>query len=341
MSQTISKKIVHWYHKHKRNLPWRKYKNKKDKVYKTLVSEYMLQQTKVITVIPFFNRFYKEIPNLRKLSKTSSNRIYKLWQGLGYYRRARFLLSTSKIIMKKFNGKIPSNYSDLITLPGIGDYTAKAILSIAHDKSEIGIDGNVKRLISRIFFKTKNLNYEKSVNKLKINKNQGDLMQGLMELGALVCLPQNPLCSQCPINQTCNYNKQTKNKKIEKVKFNIKKIKKFYAFIILKKNEKILLNFERNLGPLKNFINVPIFPRQEKINNCLKKISHKASMYEKIKTIKIHISNFCAVIDLYKIYLNKNFAVKKNYFYVNKLKLKDFFVSNFLKKILKESGYNL
>ena len=115
--------------------------------YYTLVSEFMLQQTQVATVIPYFNRFIKDIPNLKALSKVHNKKLIKLWEGLGYYSRVRNLKKTAKKIIKNFNGKLPDNFEDLISLPGIGNYTASAILSIAFDKPYIPLDGNIERVL--------------------------------------------------------------------------------------------------------------------------------------------------------------------------------------------------
>ena len=193
MYLSISKKILAWYKKYQRKLPWRKYKSQKDRHYKVLLSEFMLQQTQVKTAIPYFNNFYKNIDSIEKLSNASQTRVNKLWQGLGYYRRAKYLLETSKIISKKYNSKLPQNYCELIKLPGIGDYTAKALLSIAFDKNEIGIDGNVARVVSRIFNLKDKKMISHYVEKLKVKKNPSSLMQGVMELGALVCKPKSRL----------------------------------------------------------------------------------------------------------------------------------------------------
>ena len=124
----------------------------------------MLQQTQVKTVVPFFNKFIEKYPNLDALLKASEDEILAQWSGLGFYRRAKNLHATSKIICQKHKGKIPSNYNELIMLPGVGDYTAKAILAIAFDKSFLGIDGNIKRLVSRIFLLNSGKNF---LNKLK------------------------------------------------------------------------------------------------------------------------------------------------------------------------------
>ena len=330
MYLSISKKILAWYKKHQRKLPWRKYKSQTDRHYKVLLSEFMLQQTQVKTAIPYFNNFYKNIDSLEKLSKVSQSRVNKLWQGLGYYRRARHLLETSKIISNEYNSKLPQNYSELIKLPGIGDYTAKALLSIAFDKSEIGIDGNVERVVSRLFYlKDKKMIFQ-YVEKLKVKKNSSSLMQGIMELGALVCKPKNPDCDNCCLKSLCKFKE---NKKIFLLKRSKKKIKKLNACIYIK-NKKILLTKKNNFGPLNGFLNVPIFENySDNLQVDLNKFFKQKIKYTLLKKIKISISNFITEINCIKIENLKK--VNDNYiFYTNKQIQKNF-KSSFLDKILK------
>ena len=149
--QNISKKILHWYDNNKRILPWRKHVTKKQKQYFTLVSEFMLQQTQVKTVIPYFENFIKKIPNLNKLSKVNDAKLMKCWEGLGYYSRAINLKKTSRKIISDFGGSLPSNIEDLKILPGIGAYTSRAIMAIAFNKPIIPLDGNVERILKRVF----------------------------------------------------------------------------------------------------------------------------------------------------------------------------------------------
>ena len=128
----ITKKILKWYDLNKRSLPWRKKLSLEKKQYYTLISEFMLQQTQVSTVIPFFNRFIKSLPSLNSLAKVNEKKLIKLWEGLGYYSRARNLKKTAQVVIKDFDGKLPNNFEDLLKLPGIGNYTANAILAIAY-----------------------------------------------------------------------------------------------------------------------------------------------------------------------------------------------------------------
>ena len=148
--QIITKKILNWYDLNKRSLPWRKNVSQSKKHYYTLVSEFMLQQTQVVTVIPYFNRFINKIPNLKKLSKIPNRELIKLWEGLGYYSRVRNLKKVAQSVIKNFNGEIPDSFDDLKSLPGIGDYTANAILAIAFNKPYIPLDGNVERILKRL-----------------------------------------------------------------------------------------------------------------------------------------------------------------------------------------------
>ena len=333
MSLSISKKILAWYKKHQRDLPWRKFKSEKDRHYKVLLSEFMLQQTQVKTAIPYFNNFYKKISSLDQLSKTTQFKVNKLWQGLGYYRRAKFLLKSAKVIKKKFKSKLPKNYDELIQLPGVGDYTAKAILSIAHDKSEIGIDGNVKRVVSRIFSVQDNKKIPIYLEKLKVKKNASSLMQGIMELGAIVCKPTKPLCDKCCLMSHCKFlhKKNKKNIILNKI---TKKVKKLVACIYIK-NNKILLTKNQNLGPLKGFINVPIL---DNFSNNLKKdldFFFKQNInYSILGKLNISISNFKAEILCINIYHLK--IIDDTFSFYSHKQLDKKFISSFLNKILKK-----
>ena len=140
----LSKKIISWYDNNKRNLPWRVSKKSPKKLYYRLLSEFMLQQTQVKTVLPYFKKFTEKYKSLKSLSTSNEKDVLKLWEGLGYYRRARNLLTTSKILVNKFNSRLPKSRDEIKKLPGIGDYTASAMLALVHDRPAIAVDGNVK-----------------------------------------------------------------------------------------------------------------------------------------------------------------------------------------------------
>ena len=154
----ISNKILNWYDNNKRDLPWRHPKSKEQSHYYTLISEFMLQQTQVKTVIPYFKKFVYEIPNINSLSKVDDRKLLKLWEGLGYYSRAKNLKRTAKLILKrKKKHLLPDTLKDLKELPGIGDYTSRAILALEYNRKVIPLDGNIERLIKRIFYLRKNI----------------------------------------------------------------------------------------------------------------------------------------------------------------------------------------
>ena len=196
----LSKKILSWYDNNKRSLPWRVSRNSKKKHYYRILSEFMLQQTQVKTVIPYFNNFVKKIPNLKALSKSNEKKILKLWEGLGYYSRAKNLHKTSKILIKKYKGQIPDDFVKLKELPGIGDYTANILLALIYNQPRIAIDGNVRRVLSRLF----KANVEDPINLFETKRN-GDLVEALMEFGDMVCKPKNPLCKTCNLKKKCKF----------------------------------------------------------------------------------------------------------------------------------------
>ena len=151
MSNSIlTKKILYWYDNNKRKLPWRKKISQTKKEYYTLISEFMLQQTQVTTVIPYFNSFIKDIPNMGLLAKINESKLLKYWEGLGYYSRVKNLKKTAKIVEQNFSGRLPRTIDKLKSLPGIGDYTSNAIMAIAFNKPFIPLDGNIERVIKRL-----------------------------------------------------------------------------------------------------------------------------------------------------------------------------------------------
>ena len=182
----ITKKILYWYDNNKRSLPWRKKFSLRKREYFTLVSEFMLQQTQVATVIPYFNNFIKKIPNFEKLSKIDDKKLLKYWEGLGYYSRAKNLKKTAKKIISEFNGRLPNTIEDLKKLPGVGEYTSRAIMAIAFNKPVIPLDGNIERVIKRIFYlrNARETSKENIINKKSFfgkASRSSDYAQAIME----------------------------------------------------------------------------------------------------------------------------------------------------------------
>ena len=316
----ITKKILKWYDLNKRSLPWRKEVSFQKKQYYTLISEFMLQQTQVITVIPFFNRFLKNLPTIKSLAKVDEGKLIKLWEGLGYYSRARNLKKTAQIIIKNFDGKLPNNLRDLLTLPGIGNYTANAILAIAFNKPYIPLDGNIKRVLKRYLYlkKDKEIQKDNLVQKKNIfgtTLRSGDYAQALMELGALICKPSNPICVQCPIRKNCKSFK----KKDFTLKKNIKKNKeKYFILKVYKKRQRYLLIKNTKFNFLKN---LSIFPMEELSNpkNFNENLNFKMSNMN--MNIKIQYSKD-----------NKKFTSS---YWVDKKKLNSYMLPSFTKKIVR------
>jgi A/G-specific adenine glycosylase len=274
----LSKKILYWYDNNKRVLPWRKKISQTKREYYTLVSEFMLQQTQVVTVIPYFNSFIKDIPNMSLLAKINESKLLKYWEGLGYYSRVKNLKKTAVIVEQNFNGRLPRTIEELKSLPGIGDYTANAIMAIAFNEPFIPLDGNIERVIKRLLslkspkeILKENLIKEKKIFGTSLRSN--DYAQALMELGALVCRPKNPLCNQCPLIKNC---KSFKNNDFEIIKERKKKINKSYLLKVYKKNNHFLLIKNTKFNFLKN---LKIFPMDEmtKDDNLKKDLKFKIS----------------------------------------------------------------
>ncbi|CAG7634971.1 Adenine DNA glycosylase [Paenibacillus solanacearum] len=204
--QFFSTGLLAWYRRHKRDLPWRRSRNP----YHIWVSEIMLQQTRVDTVIPYFNRFVEKFPTVEALAEAPEEEVLKMWEGLGYYSRARNLQSAVREVRENYGGVVPDTKEDVFSLKGVGPYTAGAILSIAYNKPEPAVDGNVMRVLSRYFLieddimkGSTRVTMEKLAKELIPEGAAGDFNQGLMELGAMVCTPKSPSCLTCPVMEHC------------------------------------------------------------------------------------------------------------------------------------------
>ncbi len=203
--------LLAWFDHGNRKMPWR---NTKDP-YKRWVSEIMLQQTKVDTVIPYFNRFMERFPDVSSLAMAEEDEVLKLWEGLGYYSRARNLLKAALMIQEKHGGRFPETEKEALKLPGVGAYSAAAVLSMAYDVSLPSVDGNVMRVYSRIYEREENIldpsvvkQVRKELSHLIPCDRPGDFNESMMELGAVICMPGIPDCLQCPVEGHC----QTKRK---------------------------------------------------------------------------------------------------------------------------------
>lgn len=240
----IQRELLKWFKKNQRPLPWRK----KYDPYHVWISEIMLQQTQVKTMLPYFDRWLKEFPTIKSVADAGEDRVLKLWEGLGYYSRARNIQKTARQILEKHDGEFPSNYESILALPGIGKYTAAAISSIAFNQDHPVVDGNVIRVLSRLFAYTKNTRLPEAEKQMWewvheiLPKGKARLFnQAMMEFGALQCTPASPDCSICPLKSKCQaYQKnlvdELPDRGPKKISKNIK-----VAIAVIKKGDKVFI----------------------------------------------------------------------------------------------------
>jgi len=218
----MQKRLLAWYKENHRKLPWRE----TDDPYRIWVSEVMLQQTQVATVLPYYRNFFLQFPDLKHLAGADMQDVLKVWEGMGYYARARNLHRAAKIVLDNYNGKIPDSRDDFRELPGVGDYIADAVLSIAFGQSHSVVDGNVKRVIARLFQLDAPVNksasyriFKTASERLMDLKRPGIFNQAMMEVGAVICKPRKPDCSNCPLTSLCQaYLTETVNEYPKRVK---------------------------------------------------------------------------------------------------------------------------
>lgn len=205
-ARLVSENLLEWYEENKRDLPWRRLRDP----YAIWVSEVMLQQTRVETVIPYWTRFLERFPTIEALADAPEADVLKMWEGLGYYSRVRNLQKAAQVVKERHQGIVPDQLDEMRALPGVGPYTAGAVLSIAYDRDVPAVDGNVFRVLSRIFLieedimkpKTRPI-FEDLAEFLIPTGRAASFNQGLMELGATVCIPKNPRCEKCPVKEQC------------------------------------------------------------------------------------------------------------------------------------------
>ena len=256
----IVEPIVRWYQDQEKTLPWKQDKEP----YHIWVSEIMLQQTRIEAVKKYYTRFMKELPTIHDLAIVPEEKLLKLWEGLGYYSRARNLKKAAIQIEQEYGGKIPTRYTELLKLSGIGEYTAGAIASISYKEKIPAVDGNVLRVVSRVLASKEDVLLPETKRKitkklLEIMPDEpGDFNEGLMELGEKICLPNTvPLCEKCPIQEFCMANKENLTNEIPvRVKKQKRKIENKTVFILKYKNE-IAIRKREKTGILANLYEFP------------------------------------------------------------------------------------
>ncbi|MEL0455010.1 A/G-specific adenine glycosylase [Flavobacteriaceae bacterium SZ-1-7] len=258
----FSKTLTNWYSNNKRSLPWRKTKEP----YHIWLSEIILQQTQVAQGLPYYESFLAKYPTVFELATADEENVLKLWQGLGYYSRARNLHATAKHITNELNGEFPNNYKDLLKLKGVGDYTASAIASICFNETAAVVDGNVYRVLSRYFGIETPINSTKGAKEFKalaqelIDKNNpAEFNQAIMEFGATQCKPKNPDCSVCPFSDSCMaFNNKMINDLPVKIKSAKAKKKHFNFLVFISEDGKTILQKRKGKGIWQNLYQFPL-----------------------------------------------------------------------------------
>ena len=267
----FSKEIIHWYFQNKRDLPWRKTKDP----YRIWLSEIMLQQTRVAQGLPYYEKFTEAFPTVYDLAKAKESQVLKLWQGLGYYSRARNLHYTAKDIVENYNGEFPGTYKALLKLKGVGDYTASAIASICFDEVAPVVDGNVYRVLSRYFDVDIPINSTEGVKKFKElafevvdHDDPANFNQAIMEFGAVQCKPQNPYCIICPLNESCE---GLKNQRVGMLPVKLKKTKikhRWFNYIVVVSNEsETLLEERKGKGIWQGLYQFPLLETEKNVDD--------------------------------------------------------------------------
>lgn len=259
--------LLGWYDANKRDLPWRKDQDP----YKVWVSEIMLQQTKVDTVIPYFKQFIKKYPTVYELAEAEEQDVLKMWEGLGYYSRARNLQHAVREVVEKYDGEIPSNSKELGDLKGVGPYTEGAILSIAFNQPKPAVDGNVMRVFSRVLKmdedialqRTKKL-FESVVQEVISKEDPSSFNQAIMDLGATICTPKSPACMFCPVQEHCRAFAEGIQEDLPvKTKGKKQKTLSFVVLVIKNKDDELIIEQRPDSGLLANLWQFPMVPINE------------------------------------------------------------------------------
>jgi A/G-specific adenine glycosylase len=295
--ELIQQNLMHWYQAHHRQLPWRDITDP----YRIWVSEVMLQQTQVKTVVPYFHKFLTAFPTLKDLADADPGRVLKLWEGLGYYARARNLHKAARQLISFSDGRIPDRFSDFKALPGVGDYIASAVLSIAFGKAHAVVDGNVKRVLSRLFCLDVPVNHSsahgtfKPVAEALLDRTDpGGFNQAVMELGALICTPASPDCTACPLKVMCCAEAESRIKEFP-VRLARKKTPCFHISTgIVIKNNKLLIT-QRNpdglLGGLWEFPGGKVEKNETAKDACIREIKEETGLTVRVSSFLTRIKH--------------------------------------------------
>jgi A/G-specific adenine glycosylase len=249
----MRRRLLGWFETNRRDLPWRRTSDP----YAIWISETMLQQTQVKTVVPYYEKFLKDFPTIAALDRAPLRQVLRVWSGLGYYRRAANLKRSASELMRRHGGTMPRDYDNLRALPGIGDYTAGAILSIAFQKAYPAVDSNARRVLGRLLNAAESKQLRAAAEQLISKSNPGNFNQAIMELGATICLPVEPLCSVCPLAAHCRAHSGsgTSKKLAFQKKLTFRNVT--WPLAIIRRGEKILLRRRADTGLLAGMWELP------------------------------------------------------------------------------------
>ena len=246
----VRRALLGWYRRSRRDLPWRATRDP----YAIWVAETMLQQTQVKTVLPYYQRFLASFPSIHHLDRARRDKVMALWSGLGYYRRATNLKQAAREIVRRHGGKLPRNYAALRALPGVGEYTAGAVMSIAFDERYPALDANARRVLSRIYETPDEAALKAVAARVVPGARPGDFNQALMDLGATVCLARNPRCAECPTAPLCA---ASRGGRIAKNAANVRTRKVEWPLAVIARDGKILLRRRAERGLLAGMWEIP------------------------------------------------------------------------------------
>jgi len=306
----IQKKLIQWYETHRRELPWRKTRNP----YRIWVSEVMLQQTQVQTVIPYYDNFVRAYPDVASLAEADLQSVLKSWEGMGYYARARNLHRAARRLQAEMKGRVPSNWVEFRSLPGVGDYIAAAVLSIAFDQPYAVVDGNVKRVLIRLSMVDAPVNrsgsmgiFQQMAEALLDRSYPGTFNQAVMELGALICTPRDPSCTTCPLIKDCRaflagrvgaYPRKEKRKPIPQYHIAVGVVEKNGRLLITRRSPDVML------GGLWEFPGGKVQKGETPEAGCIREIKEEVNLTVSVEShltrVRHAYSHFKIILDVFR-----------------------------------------
>lgn len=337
---TFSQIIINWYHQNKRDLPWRNTKN----AYHIWLSEIILQQTRVAQGMSYYLKFIKHFPTVTDLANAHQDDVLKLWQGLGYYSRARNLHFAAQTIRDEFNSEFPSDYKSILNLKGVGEYTAAAVSSFAFGESYPVIDGNVYRVLSRVFGIEEAIDstigkkkFKELAEELIDAKNPANHNQAIMEFGAMQCTPKSPNCMFCPLQHKCV---AFAEKKVELLPIKEKKIKqkkRYFNYLIIEQNNKLLIEQRKGKGIWEGLHQFPLIETKSivSISNFIKKTEIEARIIDVSDEFKHVLSHQLIYAKFWKIELKDlSHSCFQNAFSIQQKDLDNYAIPRLIEKYL-------